>query len=436
MDHRRRSVGFFCLGIALYWAALYIYVPILSVYAQSLGASLSLVGLIVASYGVVQLFLRIPLGVASDRLGRRKPFVLAGFLTVALSCLGLALASTPEFLILFRALAGLAACSWLASSVLFASYFPPRQAVQATSLVNFFSSGGRVLATTGGGMLAQRFGWASTFWAGAALALLGLIAMAQAGEDVDPVARPQAWRDVVRIGKVPLLVTATLLATLAQYSSFATTYGFIPVYAAGLGASRAELGWLTAAVQIPYTLMALAAGYLSEQLGVRVIVVVGALIMAATTLVTPFISGLGLLALTRVGYGIGQGVIYPTLMGLTIRAVRQSERASAMGIFQAVYALGMFGGPAISGLIADHLGLGAMFLVTGGLTFCMGVLAFWRLRMGDRTSGSLGLAASPSCGSQPVSPPVPGGGAGGQIDTAGKLLETGGPEGEHGSKGF
>ncbi len=382
--HRRRSVGFFCLGIALFWAALYIYVPILSVYAQSLGASLSLVGLIVASYGVVQLLLRIPLGVASDRLGQRKPFVLAGFLTVALSCLGLALAPTPELLIPFRALAGLAACTWVTSSVLFASYFPPQQAVQATSLVNFFSSGGRVLATTGGGMLAQRFGWVSTFWAGAFLALLGLGAMAQAEEDAEPVKHPLAWRDVVRIGSVPLLMVTSLLATLAQYSSFATTYGFIPVYAAGLGASRAELGWLTAAEQISYTLVALSAGHISERIGERIAVVGAALTMALTTLLTPLISSLGLLALSRMGYGVGQGLIYPTLMGLSIRAVPPPERASAMGIFQAVYALGMFGGPAISGLIADHWGLGVMFLVTGGLSLGMALLAFWGLRAGEQ----------------------------------------------------
>ena len=85
MNHRRRSTRFFLLGIVLYWMGLYVYVPILPVYAQSMGASLSLVGLIVASYGVVQLLLRIPLGVASDWLGRRKPFVLAGFIVLVIS---------------------------------------------------------------------------------------------------------------------------------------------------------------------------------------------------------------------------------------------------------------------------------------------------------------------------------------------------------------
>ena len=385
MDRRhRRSVAFFLLGNVLYWAALYIYVPILSVYAQSLGASLSMVGLIVASYGVVQLMLRIPLGVASDRLGKRKPFVLAGFLILALSCLGLALSPTPGLLLLSRLLGGLAACTWVTSSVLFASYFPPEQAVRATSLVNFFASGGRVLATTGGGVLAQRFGWVSTFWAGVILALLAVVVMTQAGEDGHSSRQPLAWRDVVRIGKVPLLVMTSLLATLTQYSSFATTYGFVSVYANNLGASRAELGWLTAAVQIPYTLATLAADRLSKRIGERRMVAGAALIMAVTTLAIPFISSLGILALSRVVYGIGHGLIYPTLMGLSIKAVPSSERASAMGIFQAVYALGMFGGPAMSGIIADHLGLGNMFLVTGGVSLGMGVLVFWGLRVGGR----------------------------------------------------
>ncbi len=388
MDHRRRSIRFFLMGIVLYWVGLYIYVPILPVYAQSMGASLSLVGLIVASYGVVQLLLRIPLGVASDWLGRRKPFVLAGFLVLVLSCTGLGLATTPELLLLSRALAGLAACSWVASTVLFASYFPPRQVVQATSLLNFFSSGGRVLATTVGGMLAQRFGWASTFWAGAGLALLGLIAMAGAGEERStiPTKRPQAWRDVGRIGRVPLLLISSLLATLVQYSSFTTTYGFIPVYAADLGASGAQLGWMTAATQIPFTLSALAASRVNERFGERATVVATALLMAVTTFLTPFVSSLGLLALTRIGYGMGHGIIYPTLMGLSLRAVRQSERASAMGIFQAVYALGMFGGPALSGLIADYYGLSTMFLVAGAVAVGMATLALWGLGRRQKVS--------------------------------------------------
>lgn len=220
------------------------------------------------------------------------------------------------------------------------------------------------------------------------MALLGFVAMAGAREEetTSPLQRPSAWKGVGRIGRVPLLMISSLLATLVQYSSFTTTYGFIPVYAAKLGASSAQLGWMTAATQIPFTLATLTAGRLNERYGERMTVVTTSLIMAVTTFLTPFMSNLGLLALTRIGYGMGHGIIYPTLMGLSLRAVRQTERASAMGIFQAVYALGMFGGPALSGLIADYVGLSTMFAITGGVSVGMSALALWGLRNEEKSS--------------------------------------------------
>ena len=56
----------------LFWTALYLYVPILPVYARSLGASLSMVGSVIASYAIAQVFLRMPIGVGADALGNRK----------------------------------------------------------------------------------------------------------------------------------------------------------------------------------------------------------------------------------------------------------------------------------------------------------------------------------------------------------------------------
>ena len=41
----------------LYWGALYVYATILSVYAASLGASFTTVGMVVGAYGFVQVFL-------------------------------------------------------------------------------------------------------------------------------------------------------------------------------------------------------------------------------------------------------------------------------------------------------------------------------------------------------------------------------------------
>jgi MFS family permease len=92
---RTRWIGLLSFDIYLFWFSLYLFVPILSVYARSVGASLSMVGLIVSSYGLTQLLVRIPIGMLSDHLGRRRPFVTAAFIIVVVSVVGLALSPNP-----------------------------------------------------------------------------------------------------------------------------------------------------------------------------------------------------------------------------------------------------------------------------------------------------------------------------------------------------
>ncbi|MFZ5918539.1 MAG: MFS transporter [Chloroflexota bacterium] len=58
------------------------------------------------------------------------------------------------------------------------------------------------------------------------------------------------------------------------------------------------------------------------------------------------------------------GISYPVLMGMSIRHVDDTERTTAMGLHQAVYAAGMFAGPWLSGILADAVGLRPMLGVT------------------------------------------------------------------------
>lgn len=45
------------------------------------------------------------------------------------------------------------------------------------------------------------------------------------------------------------------------------------------------------------------------------------------------------------------------MMGLSIREIDASKRATAMGFFQAIYGLGMFLGPVLVGFISDVVDL-------------------------------------------------------------------------------
>ena len=75
----------FSVVTVLFWFSLYAYVPQLTNYANEMGASYRLIGLIGGAYGFTQTILRIPIGIISDKLMKRKVFVLLGIICAVIS---------------------------------------------------------------------------------------------------------------------------------------------------------------------------------------------------------------------------------------------------------------------------------------------------------------------------------------------------------------
>ena len=370
-----RTVILFVVGTFFFWSALYVYVPVLSVYAKSLGASHALAALVVSSYGLTQLLTRIPIGFVSDLYGRRKPFVLVGLVAAIAGCLGLAWSPDPWLLVLSRAVVGLGAAMWVAFSVMFASYFADNRAAQAMSIITFVNGSAQALAGLIGGIISQQMGTVTTFYVGAGFAVIGLTAMIPIRE----VARPRKGAmSVGRLGgiaRIPVLVVSSLIALINTSVNFTTTQSFTPIYARDLGANDSELGLLWTIAIAAMTLASLSGARAADRLGDRGVIVVGMLVSAAATAMVPFTTTLPGLILTQVVAGAGRGLCTPILMSLGIRAVPSHERASAMGIYQAVYSIGMFAAPPLAGMIADQLGIGAVFFAMAALSVAASVWA-------------------------------------------------------------
>ena len=370
----KTTIRAYYVSMFLYWGALYVYSPILSVYAQSLGASFTTVGLVVGAYGFVQMWLRIPLGIWSDRLGRRLPFLYAGHFFNLVGCLGLALAPTPIYLIAFRGVLGISAATWVAFTVLFASYFPPDQSPKAMGVVTAINGISLIVVNGSGGQIAQMWGMGATFYAGAVLAAMGLIATVPIKEHRTH-RQPPTFRQIWRIMTHPALMLIASITALNHYTFWATTFGFIPVHAANLGASKLTLGIIGVAALVPYTLTAPMNHHFAVRLGENRAVFTGILVMGVTMFIVPLIRNIPLLAIAQGASGFGRGLVYPLLMGLSIREISGEDRATAMGVFQAVYAIGMFLGPATAGAVADAVGLSGAFIIAGTVSVIAAVAA-------------------------------------------------------------
>ena len=169
-----------------------------------------------------------------------------------------------------------------------------------------------------------------------------------------------------------------------QISSAATMYGFTPIYAESIGASTGDLSLLTFFSTLPVAIAAwLSSTSLVKRYGERQIVTTGLFLGAVAAAIVPFTKTLAHLYTTQAIGSLGRGIVFPILMGLSIQTVSEEKRATAMGFFQAIYALGMFGGPVVVGIIGDISGLTGGFLATG-LTGLIGGWLALRLLPGGR----------------------------------------------------
>ncbi|HHT27700.1 MAG TPA: MFS transporter [Firmicutes bacterium] len=366
-------ISIFIAATAAYWGSLYTYVPLLSPYAEHLGAGLTMVGFIVSAYGFSQLLLRVPIGILSDKLGKRRMFMILGGVSSLLAALGIAFTTSPAYLLVFRALSGVAASMWVAYTVLFASYFPAGKTANSMGIMLAVSSSAQLLASWGGSWLAELYGWHAAFQAAVVLAALAVALASLVTDNSAPRQQTLRFSELLGMGKSPQLLMVSILAAFSQYLQFATVHGFTPSFATDvLGATKSQLGLLTLVSTIPTAIASLLGGtWLTKHLPEKLLVIGGFILAGAAALIIPMTSSMPILYVTQVIGGVGRGILFPVLMARSIQTVAPERKATAMGFFQSIYALGMTVGPAVSGILGQIWGIQSVFISAG----CIGLIA-------------------------------------------------------------
>ncbi len=379
----------FAAATILYWTTLYIYVPILSPYLNDRGLSMGWIGFILGSYGITQIIIRFPLGIFSDAMTRRKPFLIIGMLAGLVSCLLFLLPGTWGGPLAGRLMAGVSAAAWVPFTVLYASYYPPNQTHQAMGTLSFLTVFGQLAGMSASGWLASAGGWNNAFLCGVGVAAVGTLV---AFFVYEPQAKQKPARSPVSIDRTivagvlrsRLLWLVSTLSVLAHGILFVTMFGFTPLQAVELGASEAQLTGIVVAFMVPHALVSLWSGrYLAPRFGTRPTMIAGFLLAAAATAIIPFTQSLGMLALTQAINGIAQAMYFPLLLSLAIRSFATAERATAMGLYQSVYSLGMFLGPYIAGGLNSLGGLQAGFLFGASLGLLGAIIVLANKRLKD-----------------------------------------------------
>ncbi len=392
----RRQHLIFAIATVLYWSTLYIYVPILSPYLEDRGISIGLIGFILGSYGLTQVITRLPLGMYSDIMSRRKPFLIIGMLAGLISCALFMLPGTWGGPLAGRLMAGLCAAAWVPFSVLYASYYPANQTHQAMGTLSFLTVFGQLVGMSASGSLAAWGGWNYAFLCGIIVAGVGAIVAFFVYEPKTknitahtntPTPRegkpPSRFASLAGVFRSTLLWRVSILSLLAHGILFITMFGFTPLQASELGASKSQLTLIVIAFMVPHAIVSFLSGrVLAPRLGSRNVIVAGFLLAALFTAAIPYSDNLVWLAITQAGNGIAQAMYFPLLLSFAIRPFPIAQRATAMGFYQSVYSIGMFVGPYVAGGLNSLGGLRAGFLFGSSLGLIAAAVA-WSKQLRD-----------------------------------------------------
>jgi len=361
------------IAVALYWSALYLYMGTLPIYVEGkVAGDLAMVGVVLSMYGLWQALLRFPLGIVSDWLGKRKVFVIAGMAFAGLGAILMGQAGGVAGVLIGRILTGVAAAAWVPIVVTFSSSFRPDQAVLATLILTLVGSTSRALSTGITGTLNAWGGDSLAFWLAGGAAGLAIIVFLFTAEPKRERKQP-SWESVTKLIVRPDVLLPALLSLLVLYAVWSSIFGFNPKLATQIGASDAQLGLLVSLNAIAAASGTLAATAIANKLGARRLLYVSFGLLTGGLLLAALAPNLWVLFIAQALAGVAQGAGAPVLMGLSIRHVAEAERSTAMGLHQTVYAFGMFGGPAISGLLAKWLGIRPMLGITAVVILAISV---------------------------------------------------------------
>jgi len=138
----------------------------------------------------------------------------------------------------------------------------------------------------------------------------------------------------------------------------------LPAISRAMGASASQLQWVLDAYVLVFAAMLLTMGSIGDRVGRKRALQFGLVWFGVGSLAAAFSTSTNMLIVTRALLGIGGATIMPsTLSIITASFPDRKERSRAIGIWAAIFALGVGIGPVIGGWLLEHFEWGSVFMV-------------------------------------------------------------------------
>jgi multidrug resistance protein len=345
-----------------------IVLPLLPFYAEELGATPAVIGLIVGVHPGMQFIFGPIWGRLSDRIGRR-PILLLGLLGSALSYLIFAFATNLLWLLISRAMAGIAGANIPVAQAYIADSTDMENRTRGMGLVGAAFGLGFIAGPAIGGTLVH-FGYAAPGFFAAGLSFANAVA---AYFYLPESLRPTAGAAAPTPGGAGLWLGARM-GYDARHAGYLMAY----------------LGLLMAIVQGRMI------GPLAGQFGERRILVFSTSLLIFAYAALPLAGTLLLLGLVLIPVSVGSGINWPTLTSLTSQYTDVARQGSVLGVLQSMSALARMLGAAWGGWIFGTFSPAAPFVLNALLmSLAAGLALMFMIRAPARPGTDTSVAGSP-----------------------------------------
>ncbi len=351
---------------------LFMILPVFAIYGEQLiGFSPIWIGLAIGAYGLTQAMLQIPMGILSDKYGR-KPIILFGLVIFFFGSVVAAMSDTIYGVVFGRALQGMGA---IASAVLAlaADLSREEQRPKVMATIGMFIGLSFTLAMVFGPIVAQVFGLSGLFWFTAVLTIFAMVMIqfmvpnsVNKAPKGDSVALPEQISKLIRHPQLSRLNWGVFILHMALTACFIT----LPkqFVASGLALEQHWQLYLPALLgsfflMVPFMIIAIKKQKEKQMFSAAI------LLLAASLLLLWYLPlGFWTLVLLVVMFFTAFNYLEATMPSILSRIAPAGVKGSVMGIYSSSQFLGAFTGGILGGAIASQFGEQAIFLVMALMT--------------------------------------------------------------------
>ncbi len=370
----RRTVLSLALLYAMRMLGLFMILPVLSIFGQSLaGADGFLIGLAIGSYGLSQALLQIPFGFLSDRVGRKKVLVI-GLLIFAGGSVVAALSESIYGVILGRLLQGAGAIASVLMALL-SDLTKEENRTKAMAVIGMSIGVSFSVALVLGPVVSAWVGLSGLFWMTAVMGLLGIAIVIFV---IPTPVKQGSSRDTLPVGS--LLKEALSHPELRRldvgiftlHLSLTALFVVVPLSMLNhFQLPKSEHWWMYLSVMgtsffamVPFIIIA-------EKKRQMKPVFLGAILLASLASLSLVVLDHSLIQLW-VGlffFFMAFNLLEASLPSLISKIAPAGSKGTAMGVYSSSQFFGAFVGGALGGAVYQHVGTEGVYLLCSGMLF-------------------------------------------------------------------